>query len=500
MISRAPDAASAQRFDLAVLGGGIHGVCVALQAAERGARVLLLERSDFGSGASGNSLRVIHGGLRYLQHVDVARFRESVRERRWYARVFPQLLGRLSCVMPLYGEGTRRRWLMRAALTVNDTLSRDRNAGVEDRLRLPPSTTFGPADMRRLFSRVRPAGLQGGAQWYDYQMRSSERILTELLHAACAAGVRALNYCEVQRLLVADQRIRGLEAADRVDGRGYAFEVDRICNCTGAQARAFAAAHDRDQPQLFIPSLAFNVLLDCEPLSEHALAVAAPEAGAPVYFLCPTPFGIWAGTEHVGRPEACHEAVVSDAEVAAFLGRINRAIPRLQLSPNNVRRVYAGLLPVHTPGGRDLTSRESFIDHGKRGGAQGFFSLTGMKFTTARAVAARAVGRMLPHTRAAAATDAQPPRRSLSAATALLLDGEKASAMSPAEATQFIRETAAAESVVYAEDFFLRRTNWVFSAAHPEALERLVAGALRVPAAARSGECAVAAVHDGRRQ
>jgi glycerol-3-phosphate dehydrogenase len=486
MITRAPAAASAQHFDLAVIGGGIHGVCVAWQAAERGLRVLLLEHNDFGSGASGNSLRVLHGGLRYLQRLDLGRFRESVLERRWFARAFPELIEPLSCLMPLYGEGLRRASVMRAALKINDALSRDRNEGVGEALQLPRSAIHDAAAVRRGFARVRAAGLQGGAQWYDYHMRSSERILIELLHCACAAGVRALNYFEPRRTLVEDGRVRGLEAVDRVDERRYSFEVDRICNCTGAAARAFTVAHDRDQSELFIPSLAFNLLLDCEPLSDHALAVAAPEPGAPVYFLCPTPFGVWAGTEHVGRPEVCSEAVVSEAEIAAFLGRINRAVPGLRLAARDVRRVCAGLLPVRTPGGTDLTARESFIDHGQRGGAQGFFSLTGMKFTTARRVAARAVARMFPEARPA--DDVAPGGRPLSPATGLLLDGARMAAMSPAEATRVVRDTAAAESVVYTEDFLLRRTNWLFSASQPQALERLIAAALHTPGSASVAE------------
>jgi glycerol-3-phosphate dehydrogenase len=298
-------------------------------------------------------------------------------------------------------------------------------------------------------------------------------------------------------MLVEGGRVRGLEAVDRVDGRHYTFQADRICNCTGSEARAFAARHDRDQPELFIPSLAFNLLLDCEPLSDHALAVAAPESGAPVYFLCPTPFGVWAGTEHVGRPDACRDAAVAEAEIAAFLGRINRAIPGLELSLRDVRRVFCGLLPVRTPGGTDLTARESFIDHGKQGGVRGFFSLAGMKFTTARRVAARAVRQMLPESGQAAADDVPPGKRPLSPATGLLVDGARAAAMSAAEITQLVRETAAVESVIYPGDFLLRRTNWLFSAPQPEALECLVAAALRVPgetATAGSGQTVVRGV------
>ena len=477
MIARAPATAAAQRFDLAVIGGGIHGVCVALQAAERGLRVLLLERADFGSGASGNSLRVVHGGLRYLQSLDVMRFRESVAERRWFARTFPALIEPLPCLMPLYGEGLRRRVVMRAALTMNDALSSHRNDGVAQNVRLPGSATFGVAPMRRRFRQVRADGLEGGALWYDYHMRSSERILTELLHAACALGVQTLNYTEVKRLRVQDGRLQGLEALDLLDGKEYRFDAERICNCTGAQARVFAAEQDRDYRELFIPSLAFNVLLACEPLSRDALAVAAPEHGAPVYFLCPAPFGVWAGTEHVGRPESCRDAVVSEAEIEAFLGRINRAVPSINLSLRNVRSVYCGLLSVRTPGGTDLTARECCVEHAEHGGPIGLYSLTGMKFTTARRVAERALERIFPALRPSA-TPCGATVRPLSAATALLLDGARVAAMNPLDAMTLIRDTAAAESVMQPEDFILRRTNWMFTAPQPAMLERLIATAL----------------------
>jgi glycerol-3-phosphate dehydrogenase len=168
---------------------------------------------------------------------------------------------------------------------------------------------------------------------------------------------------------------------------------------------------------------------------------------------------------------------VSDAEISAFLGRINRAIPGLGLSPRQVRHVFCGLLPVHTSGGTDLTSRESFVDHGARGGPKGLFSLTGMKFTTARRVAERAVARMLPESTASTAVS-RVSRRALAPGTPCLLDGARVAALSEDEATRLIRETAASESVVHAEDFLLRRTNWMFSSPQPAALDRLVGAAL----------------------
>jgi glycerol-3-phosphate dehydrogenase len=475
MIGRALQAAAADRYDLAVVGGGIHGACLALEAARRGLHVLLLEAADFGSGASGNSLRILHGGLRYLQSADLVRFEESVVERRWYARTFPELVEPLPCLMPLYGQGLKRRSVMCAALTMNDWLSRHRNDQVAERLRLPASRTFGARDTQSRFPAVRRERLEGAAHWHDYYMRSSERVLIEIVHWACALGASALNYARVVGLHSEHERIRGVLVEDALTGQRYEFRADRVCNCTGSHARDFTARYGREQRELFVPSLAFNVLFDCDRLSEDALAVAAPDAGAPVYFLCSAPFGVWAGTEHVARPEQCLDPAVTEAELLGFVERINRAIPGVELSRRKVRRVCSGLLPVRTAETTDLTAREVIVDHGSRGGPRGLYSVTGIKFTTARRVGERAVDQMLVAKQGAPLGDERPQ---LSPATSLLLDGARVAGMNTDEAVRLIRAVAAAESAITAQDFCLRRTNWMFTAPDYARLESLAADAL----------------------
>ncbi len=170
-----------------VVGGGIYGACVLLEAARRGLRGVLLERGDFGGATSWNSLRILHGGLRYLQTCDLTRFRESVCERRWYCRHFPELIKPLACMMPLYGRGLRRPAAMRTALALNDRLSWDRNHGVHEQLHLPVG---GILDARRtveMFPEAERSGLQGGGLWYDAQMTHSQRVLIDILHWACGA-------------------------------------------------------------------------------------------------------------------------------------------------------------------------------------------------------------------------------------------------------------------------------------------------------------------------
>jgi glycerol-3-phosphate dehydrogenase len=275
----------------------------------------------------------------------------------------------------------------------------------------------------------------------------------------------------VRRVLLDGRAIRGLEVEDRLTGETHEIQAARVCNCTGSLARSFAAQHDRELADLFVPSLAFNVLFDCERLGDEALAVAAPDPGAPVYFLCPAPFGVWAGTEHVGRPDGCVDPAVTEAELLAFIGRINRAIPSISLSLRNIRRVFSGLLPVRTPGQTDLTAREMFVDHGRHGGPTNLFSVTGIKFTTARGVAEKAVDQMLGSSRMNDGKWSDTPK--VSAATRWLLDGAGITAMPSEEAVRLIREVAAEESVICAEDFCLRRTNWIFTARDFKRLEQL---------------------------
>jgi len=150
-IERAPGRAAERRYDLIVIGGGIHGVALCLEARLRGYRTLLLEKADFGNATSWSSLRIIHGGLRYLQSLDLPRFFQSVAERRWFLRHFPDLVRPLPCLMPLYGRGLRKPAVLRLALALNDGFSFGRNTGVAEQARLPGGRVLDASETAALF-------------------------------------------------------------------------------------------------------------------------------------------------------------------------------------------------------------------------------------------------------------------------------------------------------------------------------------------------------------
>ena len=477
MIIREVDAVSRREFDLLVVGGGIYGVSLLREAARRGLNACLCEADDFGGSTSWNSLRIVHGGLRYLQTADFRRFFQSVAARRRVARQFPALVRPLNCLMPLYGEGMKRTSVMRVALLLNDVLSAHRNSGLPESVQLPGGRVLDADATRAAFPKVRDARLEGAATWCDYFMRSSERILIELLHDACRAGATALNYAPVQGLLAEGHVARGVRVLDRMTGRTHEITARAVVNCAGPQVRALAQGRGGDTEELFHPSVAFNLLLERTLPTRSALAVAAPEPGAPVLFVVPHETTLFAGTLHLPRPPQTTEAVVTEEEIAKYLAQLNAAIPGLDARLGHVRRVFAGLLPAKASGSNELVKREVLLDHGRTGGLQRLYSVSGVKFTTADDVA-RQVLAMIGMAGGTPPAAAELP---ISPATRMLIDAQNLLAAKPGEAESAIRQVAADESVQCLDDLVLRRTNWGTTEPSLDALRARVGAMLQLP-------------------
>lgn len=394
MIVRNPASAQRAAYDLIIVGCGIYGAMMALESARRGLRPLVVERHDFGEHTSWNSLRIIHGGLRYLQTLDFERFFESVQERSWFLAQFPELVKPLPCLMPLYAHGLRRAAVLKPVLWLNDRLAHKRNAGVPPANHLPDCRLLSNEEARALFPAIDQAGLAGAALWFDAVMTHPHRVVVEILHWACEAGATCLNYIEFTELLQSDGVVVGISARDAVDGSELEFRAPVVVNCAGPWSRAIAAQADRDRENLFRPSLAFNLMLRREPPFSTAVAVAPKTPGARTYFLYPYGGCILAGTYHAPWNSSGLDAEPSEAQIIDFLSDINAAIPDLGVKRSDVIRTMAGLLPASSAGGDRLAKRAVILDHGAAGGPRGFISVSGVKFTTARAVAEEVLQRI----------------------------------------------------------------------------------------------------------
>lgn len=449
-ILRHPPAASQETFDLIIIGGGIHGVMLSLEASARGLRPLLVEKADFGHATSFNSLRILHGGLRYLQSMDLLRFRESVHERRWFMQCFPELVAPLSCLMPLYGTGLHRTGVLAIALKLNDILSVRRNEAVRNDIQLPNGRIVTAAETARMFPQVDADCLQGGAVWYDACMPHSQRVLMEALRWGCALGGVALNYVEATKLLVSGGRVAGIAATDHETGESFEFRAGIVINAAGPWCAVVAERFSAALPGELAYSLAWNVLFEREALSPHALAVTARRPGAQTLFLCPWNGRLWAGTAHLPPAPARGKPVPEQADLDGFIAEINAAVPGLGLHAREIRRVFSGFLPAQHGAKNSLAVRETIVDHARCGGPKGLYSVAGIKFTTSRRVAARTLQLAVPGSRGSLAAGSWESRP---------LHGLDA-AVDPAVAgwADNLHAVIDEESVRHLDDLVLRRT------------------------------------------
>ncbi len=457
-MTRDPEAAAANRYDLIVVGGGIYGVTATLEAARRGLKVALVEAGDFNHGTSYNSLRILHGGLRYLQSMDLPRFFESTAERRWFMQHYPELTGRLRCLLPLYNQGLKRPSTFGAALKLNDLLARRRNLGVAAANHLRVGRILTPDQAAAVFPGIVREGLTGAGAWDDGYMVHHQRLTMELLRWAVSAGATVLNYCPVGRVTIRSGAVTGVSMTDRLTGRSYELTASKVLSTTGPATRAFAKAAGDDMPELFMPSLAFNLLIDQAPPSDHALALTPHEPDARTYFLTPSKGRMLVGTYHMAWPaagvqgDAVDRPVPPESAIQAFVEDLNKVVPDLKLRRDQVLEVLAGFLPAHAAGEADTAHRPVLVDHGQRIAALGLYSVSGVKWTTARLEAQCALRVMwakdLPKIQDSAKRPAPDAIKDFAT-----YEGSD-------DAVDAARRMVALESVVCLDDIVQRRTCW----------------------------------------
>lgn len=399
------DGVSESRHDLVIIGAGIYGACLAWEAARRGLSVALLDAGDFGHATSANSQKIIHGGFRYLQHLDVKRIRESVRERRRFLRLAPHLVRPMPVILPTHGRGLQSRTMMRLAAWLYDLLSWDRNVGVRDPARrIPRTRMLSRAECLRRLPGLPVEGVTGAVVWHDGQIYNSERLTLAFVRAAAARGAGVANYLRVTELLITDGRVTGVRAEDRLTGASRDVRGRVVVNASGPWVnRVLGLLKGRTISQISHVKT-INVIID-RPLADgHAFSVtSAPPSGAGEtarrLFVTPWRGRTILGSSHGWTGETPEGCAVTSREIEGLIGDFNRAYPGARVQPEEVCGTYVGLLP-HESGDRvddpaRLARRYRVVDHGRAGGPVGLLSVIGVKYTTARDVAEKTVGLIL---------------------------------------------------------------------------------------------------------
>lgn len=396
---------SEKEFDLVIIGGGIFGICAAWDATLRGFRVALLEKDDFAHATSANCFKIVHGGIRYLQHADIRRVRESSYERNVLLRIAPHLVRPLPIAIPTYRHGLRGKTFLRAGLFIYDVLTLDRNRDISDPgRRIPCGKTLSRKETLDLFPGLEDNGLTGAVVFHDAQMYSPARLALAYLRAAVEKGAEAANYVSVTGFKIRDGRVVGVEAIDRLRGGKFDIRGRTVINAAGPWADWLLKDFlnlSLDPAPTFSRDVFFVV--SRKVLDNCALAVLGktkdPDAilsrGHRHLFVVPwrdsTLIGVW-HVVHRSRPD---DFTVDEQDLAEFIDEVNAAYPGLAITMDDVSRWHAGLVLFgqNQTGTKDLSygKRSRLIDHAQTHGLDGLVTMIGVRYTTSRSVARQAV-------------------------------------------------------------------------------------------------------------
>ena len=401
--SKALQLLEGQRFDVVVIGGGITGAGVALDAATRGYTVALIERADFASGTSSRSSKLVHGGLRYLQQFDLGLVREALLERQIMVRVAPHLVKPLPMIVPAF-DGERPDRKLGMGLNLYDVMSVDKLRG--RRKRGEGDDQFGGdwsperhrmiegAEVVERAPALAPRNPTGGFLFYDCQTDDSRLVLTALEEAERFGAVCA-NRIEATGLVEKNGRARGLKVRDVESGSEFEIGADNVVNATGVWADRLRPEdlHDEAGLPVIRPSRGTHITIagDKLPLND---GVIVPAGEGRSIFALP-----WLGSTLIGTTDSDYDETDLDhvspaaADIEYLLEATNEFF-MTDFDASDVSGAFAGVRPLIATGDPkksvDISRRAELYETGN-----GMITITGGKLTTWRRMAKMAVDRIV---------------------------------------------------------------------------------------------------------
>lgn len=364
-------------YDLIIIGGGINGAGIARDAAMRGLGVLLLEQKDLCSGTSSWSTRLIHGGLRYLEHGELSLVRESLHERETLLMIAPHLVRRLPILIPILKDSKRGKVMIRAGMIVYDLLSLRKS--------LPKHRMLSRAETLKEQPGLDPQDLLGAALYYDAQVEFPERLVLENVLCARQHSAEILTYATVEK--IARESDQNLMVTFESQGKTKTARGRIVINASGPWVDRVLEHNSLKQPRLIGGTKGSHVIVgpfDGAPTT--AIYLEAQSDGRP-FFVIPWNNNYLIGTTDVrfeGDPDSVR---VESWEANYLLNETNRAFPDAKLTRDDVSYAYAGVrpLPFTTDKTEQKITRRHFLRRHPQHG--NLISVVGGKLTTFRSLA-----------------------------------------------------------------------------------------------------------------
>jgi glycerol-3-phosphate dehydrogenase len=374
-----------QHFQVVIIGGGINGVAVARECARAGKRTLLVEQNDFASGVTSRSTRIIHGGLRYLEHGEIDLVRESVRERERLLRERSHLVQPVHFLFLLNEKSQRSAMKVRAGLWLYEKIAGRKSADLSE------------MELKRV-----ERALDAGHKWSifnyeDAQCEFPERLVAEWMTEAAEAGAVVRNHCEVLAVNVSQGRARGVLLRDRITNKDERVEAGWIVNCTGPWAdRICQRSAVRTSKPMLGGVRGSHIVLPRFPGAPSAALYTEASDGRPVFIL-PWNEQVLVGTTEVADTGDPSKTAPSNEEIEYLLRTVTKLFPKAKISAHDIKYAFAGVRPLpNAPGNAaSAITRRHFLHDHKADGAERLISAIGGKLTTAASMArecARQIG------------------------------------------------------------------------------------------------------------
>jgi glycerol-3-phosphate dehydrogenase len=366
--------------DVVIIGAGINGAGIARDAAMRGLKVLLIEKGEPGEGTTVASTRLIHGGLRYLEHFEFGLVHESLREREILLRIAPHLVRPLAIAIPIYKQ-SKRGWLtIRAGMILYDLLSWGKS--------LPRHRMLSRAETLNRWAGLNPDGLIGSALYYDAQVEFPERLVMDNVLSAREFGAEVLTHTRVTKLVVEDGKVSGVEF---VREEGQFAEASVVINAAGPWIDQVLERVVVKSPKLIGGTKGSHIVVPPFPgAPANAIYLEARSDGRPI-FIIP-----WNKLYLIGTTDVRFEGDPDDVrcepwEIDYLLSETNLALPGAHLTRDSIVDTYSGVRPLPVTNDKDeqsITRRHFIRQHPQ---LPNLLSIVGGKLTTYRSLAEECV-------------------------------------------------------------------------------------------------------------
>ena len=377
-----------ETFDLLVIGGGITGVGIAQDAAYRGLRVALVEKGDFASGTSYASTKLLHGGLRYLEHMQFKLMYEALHERNRLTRLAPPIAQWLPFLIPIYGTG----WKMEkygAGLWMYDLLAGFPKGNTHRRISREEALRMAP--------HLKPEGLRGAYLYYDCRTNDT-RLTVEVLTSALRGGAAAANYCKVTGLVKEKGRIAAVEAEDTLSGERLVIRALNVVNATGPWADQIMQMDRPGTPAQIAPSKGVHLIIPADRLPVEGAVLAPSQSGDGRFiFVVPWEGAVLLGTTDTPWHTDPDMVDTEEADIKYILAAANGLFPNARLTRADVINSIAGLRPLIRA--EKATTAAMPREHKIWVSGSGLVTIAGGKLTTYRTMAAEVTDLILKQSR-----------------------------------------------------------------------------------------------------